>query len=123
MRVKEIMQPAVTVEETTSLGEAARIMNFKNIRTLFVVKKRDLVGVISQEDLIKHFGHKEIVSEIMNKKIVGISSNEDIAEAARMFKKYKLDKLPVIDDKKLVGVVSNVNLLEESEKGSDFLFE
>lgn len=121
MLVKEILKPAVTVDDDTSLVEAAKIMDSKNVKKIFVVEKNELVGIVSQEDLVKHFGHKEMVKEIMVKKTVSVSSSQDSSEALRLMNKYKLDMIPVIDNKKIVGVVLKGG--EDSEKDSDFLFE
>lgn len=122
MRVKEIMQTPVTIDYGTSLSEASRIISTKEISTLFIIKDKELVGVVTKEDLVKHFGHVETVAEIMTKKVISITSDDDISEAAQLLKKNKLSELPVIDKKRLVGVISR-DMLQARDEGQDFLFE
>lgn len=59
--------------------------------------------------------------EIMNDRIVSISPGESIRNAIEKMKKHKISQLPVIDDHKAIGLVSESTLLDAvlNSKGND----
>ncbi len=66
--------------------------------------------------------------DIMNKKIISIKSNEKIKAAIQTMKKFQISQMPVIDNNKLVGFISESIMLEcltekECEKVKDTMAE
>ena len=57
--------------------------------------------------------------ELMNKKIISVTPNNDIKESINKMKKFGISQMPVIDDHKVIGLVSESTLLDAliSEKG------
>jgi CBS domain-containing protein len=108
----------ITVKPETNLFECAKKMVRKNVRSLLLVDKKRLVGFISQKDilwaLIKK--SKEDLSEIKaidisQKKIATIKPTTTIQQAVTKMKKLKFERLPVIHDKKLVGILTVKDIL------------
>lgn len=50
--------------------------------------------------------------ELMNKKIINITPNDNIKEAINKMKKFGISQMPVIDDHKVIGLVSETTLLD-----------
>jgi CBS domain-containing protein len=64
-KVSEVMSnPLITIEEDSSLRDAARIMVKNKIRRLPVTKKKVLVGIIATSDFARHLSRKSF-SEVM----------------------------------------------------------
>ena len=108
----------ITVKPETNLLECARKMVRKRVGSLLLVDKKRLVGFISKKDilwaLIKK--SKEDLSEIKaidisQKKIATIKPTTTIQQAIAKMKKLKFERLPVIHDKKLVGILTVKDIL------------
>ncbi len=56
------------------------------------------------------------VSEFMTKTIRTVSLNDDVYEALRIMNKYKINLVPVVKDKKLVGVIARSDIIDALEK-------
>jgi CBS domain-containing protein len=56
------------------------------------------------------------VKEFMSKTIVTVDANEDIYRAARLMNKSDINRLPVLDGKKLVGIIAREDIIKALEK-------
>jgi CBS domain-containing protein len=128
MKVREIMSTDVaTVARNDELTIADDIMNMRRIRHLPVVEEGRLVGVLTQRDLFHaalstalNFGTKAqkeflktvAVKEVMTEDIRTIAPSADVKEAARLLVQHKIGCLPVVENGKLVGIVSETDLLK-----------
>lgn len=83
----------------------------KVIDPIFVTKDNALVGVLDLKELIIARSPK-LVSEIMDDKPVTIDINESINEAINKIKNYNLNALPVLDNNKLVGIITGDEAFE-----------
>ncbi len=65
-------------------------------------------------ETLNDLGKKEEIKaeEIMNRKIVSVSSSSDIKQSIDKMKKFNISKMPVIDDHKSVGLISESTLLD-----------
>ena len=117
--VADIMtREPVTIKPDTNLLECAKKMVKKKVGSLLIVDGKKLVGFISRQDilwaLIKK--SKEDLStikaiDISPKKIATIKLSATINEALSKMKKLKFDRLPVIHEKELVGMLTAKDIL------------
>ena len=129
MKVKDLMQTAlVTLRTNDTLDVAEDIMGMGRFRHLPVVQAdMRLLGVVSQRDLLrasvssflKASAHKQqqwlgkiAVRDVMAKRVVAVEAETDIAEALRLLLSEKFGCLPVVENKKLVGILTDTDLLE-----------
>lgn len=116
MKIKNwIKRPPVTVERTALLQDAMQLMKKHAIRHLPVVEDEQLVGFITESDL-REFHFPSMVEEIPVHQVmvlnpITINLNSSIEKAARLIHDYKIGGLPVLDKKKLVGVITASDLL------------
>lgn len=82
----------------------------------------ELVGVISEKDCLKVLMDMSMhelpagqVESYMSKDVVGIDQNKSILDAAELFRKSHFRRFPVVDGKKLVGLITRRDLLRAIE--------
>lgn len=145
MRVKDIMTTKVfTVSSNTTVSKADEIMSKHKIRRLPVVDKGKVVGVISRDGIMNattpnnipippwqmgHYLFSRKVKEIMSGKVVAATPDMAASVAAYLAQKNKVGSLPVIDNGKLVGILTTNDffykvlnpLLGVWQKGTQFI--
>jgi len=125
MKVSEIMNKAMVVEDDISLKEAAEIMSNKNIGSLIVMKKESIAGIITDTDILKNVSNlNKKISSAMIKNVLTIEHNEDIDTAAQLMAKYKIKRLPVVKKGNLIGILTATDLIANSDAlNESFFFE
>jgi len=117
--VADIMtRDSVKAKPDTNLLECAKKMLKEKVSSLLLVHNDRLVGFIEQKDIIWALikKSKEGLSEIRAidispKKIATIKPDATIIEAINKMKKLKFERLPVIHEKKLVGIITAKDIL------------
>ena len=132
----------ITVKEDTSLEEILVLMKEKGIGKLPVLKDEKIVGIIRRDDLLVKQGiapeppilaiwdlmltlsndksfqekYKKIVaikaSEIMDKEIFKVSVTDNLSEVITNMLENNKDCLLVMDDTKLVGIITKTDLVK-----------
>jgi CBS domain-containing protein len=110
LRVSSIMTSHLkTVSPDTDVREAAKEMITSDVSGLPVIgSKGELLGVVTKTSLLKLClkVHKIYVGQVMTKNPVSISPNGRLVNAGRLLFEKNLSALPVIDEGKLVGIVT-----------------
>lgn len=103
----------ITVKPDEMLAAARRKMDAGNFHRLPVVEAGKLVGIISDRDLRQHLGALEHVKidAAMSKNVVSVTPTTMLEQAAYLLVKHKIGAMPVLDNGKLVGIVSATDLL------------
>jgi len=111
--VSDIMNMPIIVEVPGSRNDAINAMVKNGLTGLPVVRSSDgaLVGIVSRRDVFRKFDEDQL-SLIMKKDIKTISSEATIEDAAEIFVKYRIHRLPVVDEGKLVGIITPTDLLD-----------
>ena len=125
MKVKEIMNKVIVVEHDISVKEVAKIMSNRNIGSLVVLKNNKIAGIITEKDILKNISSLEKkISAVMSKNVITIDLNESIDNAALIMSENKIKRLPVIDNNKLVGILTATDIIANSDVlNEDFFFE
>jgi CBS domain-containing protein len=127
--VKEVMsKPAITIDVDATARDAGALMRRTRRGFVIITTKEGLpVGVISDSDLIKHVVEKDQAAsqvrlrDIMSRRIVSIGPNENVLEAVRKMKRNNIKQLPVIEGKKVLGVISLADVARTSPEMIDLL--
>ena len=117
----------ITVNLSNNLVEAERLFNENSIRHIPVVSGSDIIGILSLTDLLRvsfvdTYGSDESdvdtavynmlsIEQVMVKNLVSVNSTQTIKEVAEVLAKNEFHALPVVDDGKLVGIVTTTDLL------------
>jgi CBS domain-containing protein len=127
MKVRDIMTKEVaTLDINDELSLANDIMRLGRIRHLPVVDGPRLVGIISERDLFRSslaqalgFGTKATrdimktlrIKDIMVAGVVTVSPEAGVCEAIRLMVDKKIGCLPVVEDDRLVGLITETDML------------
>lgn len=128
MIVGEVMaKKVITIKGSDSLKMAHELMVKNSIRHLPVVEKKELLGIITESDIRAAFirAHDESgnsktgplnparikVSDYMTEDPMVVKPETNIEDAALTIYKNKIGALPVVEDHKLVGIVSILDML------------
>lgn len=117
--VADIMtREPVTVSPNANLFDCAKTMVKKNVGSLVIANHGKLVGFISQKDILwaltkssKGDLKKIKAIEISPKKIAVIKPDATIKEAIEKMNRLKFERLPVVHESLLVGVITAKDIL------------
>jgi CBS domain-containing protein len=114
--VADLMTPsAITVQRGTAFQEVARLLNEFGITALPVVDDAGHpVGVVSEADLLQRHGSgTDTADDLMTSPAITAHPAWSVVRAARLMRKNKIKRLPVIDDgNHVIGVVSRSDLIQ-----------
>jgi acetoin utilization protein AcuB len=122
MRVRELMTAKpITVDPETPMLEARQRMVEKRIRHLVVVENARVVGIVTDRDIrlnlpspatslsvweINYLLAQLTVGGVMSAAVIIVDPDRPIAEAARIMVDHKIGALPVVDEGRLVGIIT-----------------
>ena len=114
IKVSDVMtRNPISASPSTSLLECAKLMVKKKTGSLLVVDNNRLVGFVTNDDILWALVRKskkdlsEIKAiDIAVKKIATIKPESPLSEALVKMKKFKFRRLPVIQNSKLVGIIT-----------------
>ena len=114
MQVKDLMNPSVvSIEPQSSAALAARLISRHNVGALPVCSSdRRLRGMVTDRDIVLRCVAAEEdpaqtpVRDIMSRRCTTISPQEDCREASRLMALHQIRRLPVVEEGKLVGMLS-----------------
>jgi acetoin utilization protein AcuB len=116
MKIKNWMKKdPVTISRTALLQDADSLMKKHGIRHLPVVEEDELIGFITENDL-RQFSFPSMVEDIPVHQVMvlnplTVNANASIETAAKLIYEFKIGGLPVLDKKKLVGIITAIDLL------------
>lgn len=117
MRIDEIMSsPAITIDESISIVEAAKIMKEKNIGFLPITKDGFITGVITDRDItIRAVSINDVndsISSIMTPHPLTVVSGTEVITTAKLMANEKIRRVVVTLDGKIIGVATSKDLLK-----------
>jgi CBS domain-containing protein len=119
--VRELMTPNPTcVSPEAAVSEAVRLMESEDVGSLPVVEGDELVGVVTDRDValrIVGAGRDPgatTVGEIQSRDPVTVGPEQDLSEALSEMARHQVRRLPVVDGRRLVGVVAQADVAREA---------
>lgn len=104
-----------SIAQAASIAEARRVMQQYDVGGLVVTNGSDeLIGLITQRDILLAPDDNAPVSSVMTApdQIISVSSRVSPDEARSLLHKHRLEKLPVIDDGRLVGLITAQDIVK-----------
>ena len=107
-----------SVSPDATVFEAVQLMDTKNVGALLVMDDQRLVGVISERDYTRKImlrgkrSRETKVAEIMSTNVFTTHRREGVETCLRLMTDHHIRHLPVLDDDKVVGVISIGDLVK-----------
>jgi acetoin utilization protein AcuB len=127
MRVQDWMTARpLSVSPETGVFEARRLMQERRIRHLPVTRDGDLIGILTDRDIrlnlpspantlsvweVNYLLTRLTVAEVMTRAVITVGASRDIAAAVHLMLEHKIGALPVVEDGRLVGIITETDLL------------
>jgi CBS domain-containing protein len=113
LKVEDLMiKDVITVDANLTVKEAAQIMNKFEIGCLLAVRNGKAIGIITERDLLKRIvaesrsATKTKVKEVMSTPLIVVEPDMELEDAAKLMFEMKIKKLPVVEGKRLVGLIT-----------------
>lgn len=118
--VKETMNTkVVTAKSTITVKEAAKIMKKKSIGNIIIGDKKP-IGILTESDILKKVvaedlqASKVLAKDVMSTPIIVIEPYMSIEKAMKTMNKYNIRRLPVVEKGKLIGIITQKDILRVS---------
>ncbi len=120
IRVRHVMKPKVDiVDGMTTVKDALATMKHTETKALIVDKRHenDEYGIVMLSDIAKYVLAKDRapervnVYEVMSKPVICINPDMDIRYCARLFDKFGLSRAPVVENGKVIGIISFTDMV------------
>jgi acetoin utilization protein AcuB len=124
---ERMSQPVISVSPETPIHDALAMFKKEHIRRAPVVKEGRMVGIVTENDLLNaspsaistlsvwemnYMLSKITIKQVMTKKVLSVKKDTPIEEAARIMADNKLGGMPVMDDGKVVGMITETDLFK-----------
>jgi IMP dehydrogenase len=110
-----IEQP-YTIRPDLTVAEAKKAMAEFSVSGLLVEEGGKLLGIITRRDITFEKNNKLKVSELMTKDVITAKAGITIEQAKEILHNKRIEKLPVVDDKKhIVGLITSKDILKMEE--------
>jgi len=119
MVVKDVMtSPVITVDENTSIGHTAQLMEKHNVGCIVVTGTEEKpLGIITERDLVMRVLAKNIqpssltAKEVMTSPLITVDPDEKLSDVARRMSRLNVRRLGVMYKGNLVGLISSKDVL------------
>ncbi|PIE83555.1 MAG: histidine kinase [Candidatus Contendobacter odensis] len=120
IRVIDVMKTAVDIiDDSMTVAQALKMMKHFETKCLIVDKRHDddEYGIVLISDIACHVLAKDRspervnVYEIMFKPVIAVNPQMDIRYCARLFQKLGLSRTPVIENGKVIGIISYTDMV------------
>src|SRR5574337_854377 len=123
--IREVMTPnPITLPATSSAIEAAQAMRDSDIGDIVVLDGQKICGIVTDRDIvIRAFAEgldlaSTPLKEICSRKLTTLSPQDGVDDAVRLMRDKAIRRLPVVENKRPVGIVSIGDLALKRDPGS-----
>ena len=118
--VTDVMDGNVVVlDESLTISDAAKVMEAKGVSSVLVKDSNNaaIKGIVTERDILyravaKHLGMFKInIGKIMSTPVLTIESEKTSLEAIRIMRDKAIRRLPVVDNEKVLGIVTLMSLV------------
>jgi CBS domain-containing protein len=108
--------PVVTVTINDTIGSAAAVMVRHEIGAVVVLDRDIPIGIITERDIVKLLVKKKValqkpLKSLLAKPLITATSRTSVQKALETMLRHKIRRLPIIDRKRLLGIVTEKDLM------------
>ena len=122
MNVRDVMTPnPQTVSPDDTLEQAARIMRDQDTGAVPVVQDGRPIGILTDRDIVVRAvadgdTSTRAVRDVVSRQLVSVSPDSSTNEATELMSAYEVRRLPVVENERLIGIVSLGDLAVKEAK-------
>lgn len=123
--VREIMTPnPIALSRDATLVEAAKEMKMNDIGDVIVQDDGKIIGIVTDRDIVVRAlaeganPDQKRLGEICSGNIVSVAPNDPLDEAVKLMRDHAIRRLPVVENDKVVGILSLGDLAIERDQKS-----
>ena len=122
IKVKNMMtSEVITIPKDANITEAAKLITSKSVSSLVIVEKGKPIAVISESDIVMGVtAGKAKVRDVMDKDFMIISPLTKYSDITKALKEKKIKRFPVVENDKLVGLVTETDIIEATRDFTRF---
>lgn len=119
MRLKDIMQTRVVTIAPDAPAQSARtLMRLEGVHHLVVKDERKVVGVVSARDLdARRAAEPARVADVMSHPVIAARPDATVRQAANLMRGRSVGSLPILEGRRLTGIITVADLLELLGRG------
>ena len=120
MLARDIMTRTVyTIHPEASAQEAAQLLDQKRISGAPVIDAVGLlIGIVTEADIISKVDREGLcVTDIMTHELITVTEETSIEEIAALLSQRKIKRVPVVEERRLVGIVSRADIVHAVASG------
>lgn len=118
--VRDIMsRPPITARENETVAGVSKLMGKHDIGCVIIIDKAgNPAGIITERDIVQRVAARNVlpselkVVQTMSKPVESIGPNATVNDAAKLMNRKRIRRLAVIDDGKLVGILTMKDILQ-----------
>jgi len=116
-----------SIAPDASVFEAVQLMADKRVGALMVVEQNELVGLLSERDYAREIVLKDRisrntpVSSIMTRRVLYVRPDQTLDECMALMTEKNLRHLPVLDNGRLIGVISIRDVVKDLISEKEFM--
>ena len=121
MQIKNLMsEDIISIDKDQNLADALKLWRKHNVSRLPVTNNKELVGIISERDIANKLGSSKYesmpasrlhISSVMVKDVITVPQSMQLDEVARIMLEKGIGSVPVMEDDKMVGIVSKADFV------------
>ena len=118
-----------TISPESSVYQALEMMVAKNVSALIIMDGEQIAGIFTERDyarkvILKGKASKETpVSDIMTKDLITVTAGTSIDDCMQLMTSKYIRHLPVVEEKKLIGIISIGDVVRQIIEDQKFLIE
>ncbi len=120
-----MIKDVISISSAASIKDVADLMLKKSVGSIIILENGEPIGIVTEGDLIRRViaqgkdPNNTFVKDVMSQPLIIIGPNASIEEVGEMMANHGIERLPVIEDGKLVGIIAEQELTEWHAKESE----
>jgi CBS domain-containing protein len=106
-----MIRDVASVSVPGSRDDVLKVLQKKRVSGVPVIKNDKVVGMITRTDLLKN-REEDQVALLMSRSPITIGPDDTLVEAAKLLVEHKIRRLPVVEDERLVGIISIADIVK-----------
>lgn len=130
IKAKDVMTRGVFVtKKDTTVRKAAEIMSRANIGSIVLTEKDKVTGILTEGDIVHDVVAKGLdpdkvkIDKVAKSPVRTVDPDKDVEDVARIMRDLNVKRLPVVRKGKLIGIVTERDLIGVSPALYDIMFE